>query len=245
MTVEPATFTDLSVDGMAPVPAGVARGAAWPDEPTDEPTDREGAGRPAPPRLLPVPVDPVVRSIEAVLMVAADPVPVTALADLLDTTPDQARSMCSQLARSYEAEGRGFVLVEVAGGWRLQSHPEAAELVARFLSEPQRTKLSAAALETLAVVAYKQPVSRAQVSAVRGVDADGVLRSLCQKGLVAAVGRDPGPGQALLYGTTTAFLEYLGLPSLADLPPLGDFVPGPDLVETLEEGLRIRRLQID
>lgn len=185
------------------------------------------------------------RSIEAVLMVAPGPVPDWSLAEVLGISPEQARSWCDRLARCYEAERRGFVLVEVAGGWRYQSHPELAETVARFMSEPQRSKLSAASLETLAVVAYKQPVSRAQVSAVRGVDADGVLRSLCQKGLVAAIGRDPGPGQAVLYGTTPEFLEHLGLASLADLPPLGDFVPGPEAVEALEQGLRMRRLQLD
>jgi segregation and condensation protein B len=127
----------------------------------------------------------------------------------------------------------------VAGGYRFASHPDLAPYVERFVLEGQSTRLSGAALETLAIVAYKQPVSRVQVSAIRGVDADGVLRTLVQRGYVAEVARDPGPGQAVLYGTTPTFLERLGLDSLADLPPLGEFVPGAEVVEALEQGLRL------
>ncbi|TML59368.1 MAG: SMC-Scp complex subunit ScpB, partial [Actinobacteria bacterium] len=141
-------------------------------------------------------------------------------------------------AATYDADDRGFVLVRVAGGYRFQSHPELAPYVERFVLEGQHARLSQAALETLAIVAYKQPVSRMQVSAIRGVDVDSVIRPLQQRGYVEEVARDPGPGQAVLYGTTNKFLERLGLDSLGDLPSLGDFVPGPEVVEVLEQGLR-------
>ena len=109
----------------------------------------------------------------------------------------------------------------------------------RFVLEGQSARLSAAALETLAIVAYKQPLSRAQIASIRGVDPDAVLRTLQARGYVDQVGRDPGPGQAVLWGTTTTFLEKLGLDSIADLPPIAEFVPGPEVVEILESGLRI------
>src|SRR5205807_5524326 len=141
--------------------------------------------------------------------------------------------LCAELAAAYEAERRGFVLVRVAGGYRFQSHPDLAAYVERFVLDGQPAKLSAAALETLAIVAYRQPVSRAQVAAIRGVNADGVMRTLQQHGYVEEVGRDSGPGLAVLYGTSRLFLERLGLDSLDDLPPLGEFVPGPEVVEAL------------
>ncbi|MGH9281446.1 MAG: SMC-Scp complex subunit ScpB [Acidimicrobiales bacterium] len=178
------------------------------------------------------------RAIEAVLMVAAEPVEPALLAQLLEVTAARVEELCAHLAAAYEEEGRGFVLARVAGGYRFQSAPDLAPYIERFVLDGQSARLSAAALETLAIVAYKQPVSRAQLSAIRGVNVDGVVRTLQQRGYVAEVGRDPGPGQAVLYGTTTSFLEKLGLDSLDDLPPLGDFVPGADVVETLEQGLR-------
>ena len=178
------------------------------------------------------------RAVEAVLMVSAEPVEPALLAQLLETTPARVEELCAGLAASYEQERRGFVLVRVAGGYRFQSAPDMAPYIERFVLDGQSARLSAAALETLAIVAYKQPVSRAQLSAIRGVNVDGVVRTLQHRGYVAEVSRDPGPGQAVLYGTTTAFLEKLGLDSLDDLPPLGDFVPGADVVETLEQGLR-------
>src|SRR6202035_4187119 len=138
----------------------------------------------------------------------------------------------------YDAEDRGFVLARVAGGYRFQSHPDMAPYVERFVLEGQSSRLSAAALETLAIVAYKQPVSRSQVSSIRGVNVDGVMRTLHQRGLIAEVGRDPGPGQAVLYGTTVLFLERLGLDSLDQLPSLADFVPGAEVMDVLEQGLR-------
>ena len=178
------------------------------------------------------------RAIEAVLMVADSPVEPSMLAQLLEVAPSQVEGLCDELARSYEREQRGFVLVKVAGGYRFQSHPELAPYIERFVLEGQTARLSAAALETLAIVAYKQPISRAQVAAIRGVNADAVLRTLCQRGYVCEVARDPGPGQAVLYGTSSMLLERLGLDRTEDLPPLGDFVPGPEIMDALEQGLR-------
>ncbi len=178
------------------------------------------------------------RAIEAILMVAEEPVPPDLLAQLLEVTPAEVEAMCAGLADAYDAEDRGFVIVRVAGGYRFQSHPDLAPYVERFVLEGQSARLSAAALETLAIVAYKQPVSRAQVSAIRGVNVDGVVRTLQQRGYIEEVARDPGPGQAVLYGTTRLFLERLGLDHLDQLPALGEFVPGADVVEALERGLR-------
>ena len=178
------------------------------------------------------------RAVEAVLMVAESPVELSLLAQLLELSPSKVEALCQELAEQYRRDGRGFVLARVAGGYRFQSHPDLASYVERFVLEGQSARLSAAALETLAIVAYKQPVSRAQVASVRGVSSDAVLRTLCQRGYVAEVGRDPGPGQAVLYGTTNLLLERLGLNRIEDLPPLGDFVPGPDVMDALEQGLR-------
>jgi segregation and condensation protein B len=179
------------------------------------------------------------RAIEAVLMVAEEPVDPQLLGQLLELSPSLVEQLCDELAAEYERERRGFVIVRVAGGYRFQSHPELAPYVERFVLDGQPAKLSGAALETLAIVAYKQPVSRAQVGAIRGVNADAVMRSLQQRGLLQEIGRDPGPGQAILYGTTPLFLERLGLDSLADLPALADFVPEASVVEALERGLGV------
>ena len=181
----------------------------------------------------------VVRAIEAIVMVSAEPVEPAALATLLDVTAETVDDLCARLASAYEEAGAGFQLVKVAGGWRYQSHPDLAPYVERHVLEGQTARLSAAALESLAIVAYKQPISRAQIASIRGVDPDAVLRTLQARGYVDQIGRDPGPGQAMLWGTTTLFLEKLGLASLADLPALAEFVPGADVVEALEQGLRV------
>ena len=177
------------------------------------------------------------RAIEAILMVADEPIAPEVLAQVLEIPTARVEELCQELATRYQVDDRGFVLVRVAGGYRYQSDPEMAPYVERFVMEGQSARMSAAALETLAIVAYKQPVSRAQVSAIRGVNVDGVMRTLQQRGYIDEVGRDPGPGQAVLYGTTTLFLEKLGLDSLQQLPPLGAFVPGAEVVEALEVGL--------
>ena len=129
--------------------------------------------------------------------------------------------------------------MKVAGGWRFQSRGELSPYVERFVLAGQSSRLSAAALETLSIVAYKQPISRAQVAAIRGVSVDGVMRTLQQRGYIAELARDPGPGQAVLFGTTSLFLERMGLNALDELPSLGEFVPGADVVEALEAGLRV------
>jgi segregation and condensation protein B len=178
-------------------------------------------------------------ALEAILMVAEEPVASGLLAQLLEVSQMKVEATCAALAASYEAEERGFTIARVAGGFRFQSHGDQAPYVERFLLEGQTSRFSGAALETLAIVAYKQPISRAQVSAIRGVNVDGVIRSLHQRGYVAEVGRDQGPGNASLYGTTRLFLERMGIDSLSDLPPLVDFVPDADIVETLELALRV------
>ncbi|HLI25253.1 MAG TPA: SMC-Scp complex subunit ScpB [Acidimicrobiales bacterium] len=181
------------------------------------------------------------RAIEAILMVASEPVEPSLLAQLLEVSPARVEQCCAELAAAYEADDRGFVLARVAHGFRFQTHPDLAPYLERFVLEGQPARLSAAALETLAIVAYKQPVSRAQIASIRGVNADAVVRTLAQRGYIAEVGRDPGPGQAVLYGTTSLLLEHLGLDSTDQLPPLSGFVPGPEVVEALERGLSAPR----
>lgn len=178
------------------------------------------------------------RAIEAVLMVAEMPVEPQLLAQLLELPVTRVAEVCDELAAEYDAADRGFSLVQIAGGWRFQSHPDLAPYVERFVLEGQSARLSGAALETLAIVAYKQPVSRAQVAAIRGVNVDGVMRTLQQRGFITEVAKDPGPGQAVLFGTTPLFLERIGVNSLDELPPLAEFVPGAGVVEHLEAGLR-------
>jgi segregation and condensation protein B len=178
--------------------------------------------------------------LEAILMVAEEPIDPGLIAQVLEERRDEVVAELEELAATYQSEERGFALREVGGGWRLYSHPDAAPWVERFVLARQNPRFSAAALETLAVVAYKQPVSRAQIAAIRGVNADAAIRTLVQRGLVEEVGRDQGPGQAVLLGTTVAFLEKLGLRSLGELPPLAEFVPGPELAERLEAALRVR-----
>lgn len=188
------------------------------------------------------PITPdTVRALEAIVLVATDPVPPTLLAQLLEVPVAEIERLCRELAASYDEAGHGFELVRVAGGYRYQSRSDLAPYVERFVLEGQSARLSTAALETLAIIAYKQPISRAQIAAIRGVDPDAVLRTLALRGYIAEVGRDRGPGQALLWGTTEAFLEKMGLDSLADLPAVAEFVPGPEVLEALEQTLRPER----
>lgn len=178
------------------------------------------------------------RAIEAVVLCAVEPVPDGLLAELLELPVDQVTAACQDLAAGYLAEGRGFVLAYVAGGWRFQTHPDMTPFVERFAMEGVSSRLSSAALETLAIVAYKQPVSRGQIAALRGVNVDGVVRLLHQRGYITPVGQAPGPGQPVLYGTTPAFLEKLGLGSLDDLPRVEELIPGAEAMDRLEERLR-------
>ena len=181
----------------------------------------------------------VAPALEAILLVAEEPLPLELLARLVGCRVEEAEEVCSELAAEYEADGRGFILTRVAGGYRFQTAVEQAPYVERFVLDGQSARLSAAALETLAVVAYKQPVSRNQIASIRGVNVDSVMRNLQQRGYVDEVARDPGPGLAVLYGTTSLFLERLGLDSINDLPALGEFFPEADVIEALERGLRV------
>ena len=180
------------------------------------------------------------RAIEAVVLAVTEPIEPGVLAQLVELPVTRVEEICSALAFEYEAEGRGFMLARVAGGYRFQTHPDLAPYVERFVLDAQHARLSGPSLETLAIIAYKQPISRGQMSAIRGVNVEGTVNTLLQRGYVHEVGRDPGPGNAVLYGTTMLFLERLGLHSLADLPPLGDFVPDASVVEALERGLHLR-----
>ncbi len=180
-------------------------------------------------------LSPEARAVEAVLMAAVEPVPPGLLAELLEIAVERVEPLCHELAESCREEGRGFEVVRVAGGYRVQTSPDLASYVERFANVGVSARLSAAALETLAIVAYRQPVSRAQIASLRGVNVDGVVRLLEHRGYIAPVGRASGPGQAVLYATTDAFLERLGLDALDQLPPAEDLLPGPDRVAALEE----------
>ena len=179
------------------------------------------------------------RALEAILMVADQPVTPQLLGELLELRAHHVEELCVAMSQQFIDERRGFVLVRVAGGYRFQSAPDLAAYVERFVLDGQAARLSAAAMETLAIVAYKQPISRAQVASIRGVNVDGVMRTLVQRGYVAEVAIDPGPGQAALFGTTSLFLESLGLDRISQMPPLADLVPGSDVMEALEASLRI------
>jgi segregation and condensation protein B len=179
------------------------------------------------------------RAIEAVLLAATEPVDPAVLAQLVEVPTARVEELCEQLASEYAHDQRGFTIAKVAGGYRFQTHPDAAPYVERFVLDGQHARLSGPSLETLAIIAYKQPISRAQLSAIRGVNVDATLRTLVARGYVEEVGHDPSPGNPALFGTTSIFLERLGLDSLHDLPPLADFVPEAHIVETLERGLRL------
>jgi segregation and condensation protein B len=182
--------------------------------------------------------DELSRTIEAILLVAVEPLPPRLLAELTEEPVERVEEALRDLADSYERERRGFVLARVAGGARLQTHPDLAPYVERFANREVSLRLSTAALETLAIVAYRQPVSRGQISSLRGVNVDGVTRLLEQRGYIEIVGHAEGPGQAALFGTTDLFLERLGLNSLDELPAAEDFLPGPEVARDLERDLQ-------
>ncbi len=171
-------------------------------------------------------------AVEAILLVADEPVAEITLAQVLERPTGEIAALLRGLSAEYTRDGRGFDLREVAGGWRLYTRPECAAVVERFVRDGRQSRLTQAALETLAVVAYRQPVSRARVSAIRGVNSDGVMRTLTARGLVEEAGTDP-ESQAVLYRTTAFFLERLGLRDLSELPELAPFLP--DDLESLEE----------
>lgn len=182
-------------------------------------------------------------ALEALLLVSSDPVSASALAASLDVAPGEAASLLAELQVEYEEANRGFQLREVAGGWRLFTHPAFHDQVEAFVLSWDTQKLSQAALETLAVIAYHQPVTRETVKGIRGVNSDGVISSLVDKGLIREMGRDPQRGQAILYGTTAAFLEKFGLRSVRDLPDLEQFAPDEQSRQFIRERLSGRSIQ--
>lgn len=175
--------------------------------------------------------------LEAILFLADEVLAAPDLALLLEIPAAEVQEHLEAMSAEYLERGSGIVLRKVAGGWRLATHPEAAPFLERFVAEHRHARLTQASLETLAIIAYRQPVSRAQVAEIRGVNSDGVIRTLIARGLVEEVARDPGPGLAILYGTTPQFLERMGLQSLADLPPLPEFMPDQEAVSRMESGL--------
>lgn len=175
-------------------------------------------------------------ALEAVLMVVDNPVEELQLAAALAIPVEQVTELLAGLVAEYDNDARGFELRRVAGGWRIYSRVEFSPVLQRFILDGQTSKLSQAALETLAIVAYRQPVSRARVSAVRGVNVDAVMRTLVTRGLVEDSGNDPETG-ATLYKTTQMFLHKLGLTSLDALPSLAPFLPEIDALDDFPAGM--------
>ena len=177
---------------------------------------------------------PLRTALEAILMVVDEPVDGVLLAQITERPTDEVAAELRTLAAEYDEQGRGFELREVAGGWRFYTRASAAAYVERFVLDGQHARLTQAALETLSVVAYRQPVSRSRVSAVRGVNVDGVMRTLMSRGLVEEAGHD-GEGGSTLYRTTSYFLERLGLRSLDELPDLAPLLPAMDTIDDLDD----------
>lgn len=186
------------------------------------------------------------KALEAILLVVDEPVDAVTLATVLEVPSEDVEAGLRALRDAYHEDGRGFVVREAAGGWRLYTDPATSAYVERFILHGRTSRLSQAALETLAIVAYQQPVTRARISEIRGVDADGAVRSLVSRGLIAEVGRADAPGQPLLYGTTPELLERLGLRSLDELPPLPEVAPAaPAPAEPAPGGYRQARRELD
>lgn len=175
--------------------------------------------------------------IEAMLFVSDEPVSAARIAKVFEVDEIDVASELTALAAEYAADERGFQLREVAGGWRLYTHPAYHEQVEQYVLSWDTRRLSQAALEALAVVAYHQPATRQSINAVRGVNSEAVMASLIEKGLVREIGRDKDAGNAILYGTTKAFLEKFGLKDLTELPPLAEFAPDPDTERAIRERL--------
>ena len=168
------------------------------------------------------------RAIEAILFVSDEPLAATVIAQAIGADRRATEGLLDELARSLEQRESGLVLRQIAGGWRLATHPDVAPKVEAFVLANRHARLTKASLETLAIVAYKQPVTRHQIAAIRGVNSDGVLKSLTDRGLITEVGREDVPGRPVLYGTTPEFLERLGLPSLTALPSLAPLLDAVD-----------------
>ena len=177
-------------------------------------------------------------ALEAVLFVTETPVPANELAEVLEVPREKVDELLEELRVEMETRESGLVLRSAAGGWRIYSHPEAYPYLERFSASATSRRISGAALETLAVVAYRQPVSRNQVSEIRGVDSESAIRTLERLGFIEETDRLSVPGNPAVYATTDLFLEKLALGSLSELPPLADHVPPAGIVDSLEESLR-------
>jgi segregation and condensation protein B len=182
-------------------------------------------------------IDPLA-ALEAILFVTESPVPTEELAEVLELPKGEVEMLLAELGRRLNDRGSGLELRQVAGGWRLYSSPDAFPYLERFSTSATARKLTPAALEVLAVVAYRQPVSRAQIAEIRGVDSESSVRTLERLGLVEEAGRLSVPGNPAVYRTTSSFLERIGLNDLHQLPPLADHVPPAEVMESLEETLR-------
>ena len=187
--------------------------------------------------VLAVPVAELRPALEAVLMVADQPLDQVTLATAVGYPVTEVSKELTALAGEYDEQGRGFELRNVAGGWRFYTRDAYASVVEKFVLDGQQARLTQASLETLAVIAYRQPVSRSRVAAVRGVNVDGVIRTLLTRGLIEEMGHDE-ESTAILYGTTSYFLERLGLQSLDDLPALAPYLPEVDVLDEIAEGGR-------
>ena len=174
--------------------------------------------------------------VEAILLLADEPVPASQMGEVLEVPRAEVESVLRELAESYEREGRGFVLRESAPGWRLYTDPECAPWLERFVTGHRHARLSAASLEVLAIVAYKGPISRSEISEIRGVESDGVVKTLVQRGLIEASGAGAS-GVVNLFEVSDEFLERMGLRSVDELPPLTDFMPDAEAVEDMEAKL--------
>ncbi|WP_406066081.1 SMC-Scp complex subunit ScpB [Micromonospora sp. NBC_00860] len=218
---------------------GVTKGTAGESGDAGDVPRRQQAGRrrvTAAPEPAPELSDTELRgALEAILLVVDEPVSELVLAQVLEQPAERVGPMLDEIAAGYTTAGHGFELRRAAGGWRLYTRPEYATYVERFVLDGQSVRLTQAALETLAVVAYKQPVTRSRISAIRGVNCDGVIRTLVTRGLIEECGTETDSG-AFLYKTTTLFLEKLGLNTVDELPPLAPFLP--DDVEELADATR-------
>ncbi|MCL6472066.1 MAG: SMC-Scp complex subunit ScpB [Firmicutes bacterium] len=176
--------------------------------------------------------------IEALLFVSDRPLSVPKICDVTGAKDEEVRQAIDELVNEYRRADRGFQLREVAGGYRLYSHPAYATYIEKLILSFDHRRLTQAALETLSIIAYKQPVTKVDIAAIRGVNSDGVVNTLINRGLIKEVGRQDAPGQPILYGTTAKFLESFGLKSLNELPPLDEFSPDDEVRKQIEENLR-------
>jgi segregation and condensation protein B len=175
--------------------------------------------------------------VESILLLADEPVPSRMIGEVLEMPRSQVETLLNDLRDEYAADGRGFVLRNVAGGWRLYTDPDCAPWLERFVRSESHARLSGAALEVLAIVAYRQPLSRTEIGEIRGVDSDGVVKNLLNRGLISEYGRDARPGSPVLFEVSDVFLERMGLNSVEDLPPLAEFMPDTEAVEDMEAKL--------